>query len=79
MTIRETGIAQLRHRIVLCTMQDVVEKDGRMHLTRKEVVETWARVRPFVTFASQRSSSLRARSPAKKSRSPSRASPAVAA
>ena len=53
MTIRETGISQLRHRIVLCTMQDVVEKDGRMHLTRKEVVETWARVRPFVTFGAK--------------------------
>jgi len=53
MTIGKTVIADLRHRIVLCTMQDVVEQNGTMELTRKEVVETWARIRPFLTFGSK--------------------------
>jgi hypothetical protein len=52
-TISKTSIAELRHRVVLCTMQDVVEKGGSMELTRKEVVETWARIRPFVTFGAK--------------------------
>jgi head-tail adaptor len=53
MTIGKTVIADLRHRIVLCSMQDVVEANGTMELTRKEVVETWARIRPFLTFGSK--------------------------
>jgi len=53
MTIGKTTISDLRHRIVLCTMQDVVEANGTMELTRREVVETWARVRPFLTFGSK--------------------------
>ena len=34
-------------------MHDVVEDNGRMALTRKEVVETWARIRPFATFGAK--------------------------
>ena len=53
MTIKDTSIAQLKHRVTLCTMHDVVEDSGRMALTRKEVVETWARIRPFATFGAK--------------------------
>jgi len=52
-TIAPTTIAELRHRVVLCSMRDVVEKNGIMELTREEVVETWARVRPFLSFGSK--------------------------
>ena len=53
MTIGKTTMATMRHRVVLCSMRDVVEKNGIMELTRTEVVETWARVRPFVTFGAK--------------------------
>ena len=53
MTIKDTTIAQLKHRVTLCSMKDVVEKNGIMSLTRKEVVETWARIRPFATFGAK--------------------------
>jgi len=53
MTIGKTSIADLRHRVVLCSMRDVVEQNGIMSLTRTEVVETWARIRPFLTFGSK--------------------------
>ena len=53
MTIAKTTIADLRHRVTLCSMKDVVEKNGMMELTRNEVVETWARIRPFITFGSK--------------------------
>jgi len=52
-TIGKTTMATMRHRVVLCSMRDVVEKNGIMELTRTEVVETWARVRPFVTFGAK--------------------------
>lgn len=35
-------ISELRHRVALCRMEDVVEKDGSMELSRKEIVWTWA-------------------------------------
>ena len=53
MTIAKSTISDLRHRVVLCSMKDGVEKNGSMELTRKEVVETWARIRPFVTFGAK--------------------------
>ena len=34
-------ISDLRHRLALCSMQDVVEKDGTMELSRKEIAWTW--------------------------------------
>lgn len=53
MTIGKTRIADLRHRISLCSMQDVVVSGDTMELSRKEVVQTWARIRPFLTFGSK--------------------------
>jgi head-tail adaptor len=52
-TIAKSTISDLRHRVVLCSMKDVVETNGSMELTRKEVVKTWARIRPFVTFGAK--------------------------
>lgn len=34
-------ISDLRHRIAICTMKDVVEKDGTMSLLRNPVALTW--------------------------------------
>src|SRR5262245_27989579 len=37
-------IAHLRHRVALCTMEDVVEKDGFMSLKRRPVAWVWAEI-----------------------------------
>jgi hypothetical protein len=41
---RETKIAQLKHRVAICTMKDVVMGPDRMELRREAVVWTWARI-----------------------------------
>jgi head-tail adaptor len=38
------NIGDLRHRIALCSMKDVVEKDGMMSLSRVDIVRLWANV-----------------------------------
>jgi head-tail adaptor len=38
------SVAALRHRISLCTMQDVVVDGDEMRLTRKEVFGAWAAI-----------------------------------
>ena len=40
----ETKISQLRHRVAICTMKDVVVSADRMDLRREAVVWTWARI-----------------------------------
>jgi hypothetical protein len=37
-------IADLSHRVVLCTMLDVIDENGTMHLRRKPVAWLWARI-----------------------------------
>jgi head-tail adaptor len=44
---RPTTIADLRHRIVLCTMHDVMAHGGTMELTRTAAAKCWAGIRPF--------------------------------
>ena len=38
------SLISLAHRVVLCSMQDVVEKDGTMTLAREKVSERWAAI-----------------------------------
>jgi hypothetical protein len=44
---QQNSIAALRHRVVLASMQDVVEQDGTMALSRKAVMSCYARIEPF--------------------------------
>lgn len=39
---RPYKIADFRHRVAICTMQDVVESNGMMALSRKDVYHCWA-------------------------------------
>jgi hypothetical protein len=47
---KPTTIASLRHRIKLCSMKDVVERNGEMSLTRAEVLECWAGIEAYRNF-----------------------------
>ena len=40
----ETKISQMKHRVAICTMKDVVVSADRMDLRREAVVWTWARI-----------------------------------
>jgi len=42
--VAETKISQLRHRVAICTMKDVVVSADRMDLRREAVVWTWAKI-----------------------------------
>ena len=44
---RPTSISDLRHRIALCSMRDVVEEGGTMMLSRTEVAKCWASIVPY--------------------------------
>lgn len=37
-------IGEFRHRVAVCSMKDVVETDGNMSLSRKDVYHSWARI-----------------------------------
>lgn len=37
-------IARMKHRVVLCSMDDVVTKDGEMILSREGIREVWASI-----------------------------------
>lgn len=37
-------IASLKHRIALCTMHDIVDKNGTMELAREDVFQAWAAI-----------------------------------
>ena len=37
-------IARMKHRVMLCSMHDVVSKNGDMQLAREGVRETWAQI-----------------------------------
>ena len=39
-------IADFRHRVAVCTMEDVVETNGTMTLTRKPAYNAWAHINP---------------------------------
>jgi hypothetical protein len=55
-------ISDLMHRIALCSMQDVVQDNGTMALTRKAVTWIWARIDPALnlnSFMSQEGYSFR--------------------
>jgi head-tail adaptor len=39
-----TKISDLRNRVSLCTMHDVVEKGGVMTLTREDIATVWAQI-----------------------------------
>jgi SPP1 family predicted phage head-tail adaptor len=41
------SIAQFKHRVAICTMRDVVESDGQMSLSRKDVYHAWAAITPM--------------------------------
>ena len=43
-TYHKPTVASLRHRVALCSMRDVVAKDGSIELTRKEITKTWAAI-----------------------------------
>lgn len=43
---RRHGIADMIHRVVLCSAEDVVIENGTMALSRVEVLETWAAINP---------------------------------
>lgn len=40
-------IADFKHRIAICSMQDVVEENGVMSLVRKDVYHAWAKIIPM--------------------------------
>ncbi|MGY2987708.1 hypothetical protein [Bradyrhizobium sp. USDA 4508] len=44
MPVLDTKISDLRNRVSLCTMRDVVEEGGVMTLARKEVATVWAAI-----------------------------------
>src|SRR5262245_59721101 len=49
----EVKISDLNCRVVLCTMQDIVEQDGQMALRRQEVARIWASIKvSSISFAS---------------------------
>lgn len=48
---RDMKVSDLRNRVALCSMRDVVEKDGMMALTRHEVVRCWAQVKASTNLA----------------------------
>ena len=53
MTQRSTiKISDLSSRVAVCSMKDVVEKNGQMELSRKEIATLWACVRPNTTSMS---------------------------
>jgi len=53
MTQRSTiKISDLSSRVAICSMKDVVEQNGQMALTRKEVATLWACVRPNTSSVS---------------------------
>lgn len=41
-------ICELRYRIALCTMHDVVSENGHMLLRRKEIAKLWAKIESIV-------------------------------
>lgn len=43
-TNRLPSVGKMSHRVVLCTMQDVVNEAGEMRLTRQGVREVWASI-----------------------------------
>lgn len=45
-------IADLKHRIALCRMHDVVEKDGTMSLLRESVTWQWAMISDALNLSS---------------------------
>lgn len=44
-------IAAFKHRVAICSMQDVVNEAGEMRLTRKDVYHAWAKI--IVSVSSQ--------------------------
>lgn len=41
-----TSIASFRHRVVICSAQDVVTTDGEMSLVKRKMWEAWAKIEP---------------------------------
>lgn len=39
-------IAEFKHRVAVCSMDDVVEQGGNMVLRRKDVYHCWAKIKP---------------------------------
>ena len=53
MTQRRTvRITDLNSRVAVCSMKDVVEKNGQMELSRKEIATLWACIRPETSAGS---------------------------
>jgi head-tail adaptor len=53
MTQRSTVRASdLRNRVAICSMKDVVDVNGQMELRRKEIATLWACIRPNTTTMS---------------------------
>ena len=45
-------IADLAHRVALCTMHDVVDSNGTMTLARKDMAQLWAAIDPALNLSS---------------------------
>lgn len=43
---KRTAIAELKHRVALCSMHDVVTEDGKMVLVRQDVAKFWVKIEP---------------------------------